>query len=176
VLWKKMAGANQALSTLNSHTYSSDWLAVLERLADSQPTNAVIRGYASRLLYNAGRLRTDDLERLFGLALSLPSAAPEAALWIEGLLSGSGSVLIHDDKLRGIIDRWLSAISADHFVQVLPLLRRTFAQFPSTERRLIGQKLRGSEGASTARAMDFDVDAARAVLPVLHRIWGISDP
>jgi hypothetical protein len=85
-------------------------------------------------------------------------------------------VLIHDDKLRGIIDRWLSAISADHFVQVLPLLRRTFAQFPSTERRLIGQKLRGSESAPTARAMDFDVDAARAVLPVLHRIWGTSDP
>jgi hypothetical protein len=176
VLWKKMAAANQALSTLNSRTYSSDWLAALERLADSQPANAVIRGYASRLLYNAARLRTDDLERLFGLALSLPSAAPEAALWIEGLLSGSGSVLIHDDQLRGIIDRWLSAISADHFVQVLPLLRRTFAQFPSTERRLIGQRLRGSEGTSTARAMDFDVDAARAVLPVLHRIWGTLDP
>ena len=176
VLWKKMAAANQALSTLNSPTYSSDWLAALERLADSQPANAVIRGYASRLLYNAARLRTDDLERLFGLALSLPSAAPEAALWIEGLLSGSGSVLIHDDQLRGIIDRWLSAISADHFVQVLPLLRRTFAQFPSTERRLIGQRLRGSEGAPMARAMDVDVDAARAVLPVLHRIWGTLDP
>jgi hypothetical protein len=176
VLWKKMAAANQALSTLNSQAYSSDWLAALERLADSQPANAVIRGYASRLLYNAARLRTDDLERLFGLALSLPSAAPEAALWIEGLLSGSGSVLIHDDQLRAIIDRWLSAISADHFVQVLPLLRRTFAQFPSTERRLIGQRLRGSEGAPTARAMDFDVDAARAVLPVLHRIWGTLDP
>jgi hypothetical protein len=172
VLWKKMAAANQALSTLNSPTYSSDWLAALERVADSQPANAVIRGYASRLLYNAARLRTDDLERLFGLALSLPSAAPEAALWIEGLLSGSGSVLIHDDQLRGIIDRWLSAISADHFVQVLPLLRRTFAQFSSTERRLIGQKLRGTGAAPAAHAMDFDVEAARAVLPVLHRIWG----
>jgi len=176
VLWKMMAAANQALSTLNSEAYNSDWLAALERLADSQPANAVIRGYASRLLYNAARLRTEDLERLFGLALSLPSAAPEAALWIEGLLSGSGSVLIHDDKLRGIIDRWLSAISADHFVQVLPLLRRTFAQFPSAERRLIGQRLRGSEGAPAARAIDFDGDAARAVLPVLHRIWGTLDP
>ena len=110
--------------------------------------------------------------RLFGLMLSLPSDAPEAALWIEGLLSGSGSVLIHDDKLRGIIDRWLSAISEDHFVQVLPLLRRSFAQFSAAERRLIGQSLRGSGAMLTSQPTDFDLDAAKAMLPVLHRIWG----
>jgi hypothetical protein len=141
-------------------------------LADSQPANAVIRGYASRLLYDAAQLQVEDLERLFGLMLSLPSAAQEAALWIEGLLSGSGSVLIHDDKLRGIIDRWLSAISAEHFVQVLPLLRRSFAQFSAAERRLIGQRLRGSGAMLTSQPTDFDLDAARAMLPVLHRIWG----
>ena len=172
VMWKKLAAANQALGTLNSESYRSDWLGALERVADSQPANAVIRGYASRLLYDAARLRVEDLERLFGLMLSLPSAAAEAALWIEGLLSGSGSVLIHDDKLRGIIDRWLSAISADHFVHVLPLLRRSFAQFSAAERRLIGQRLRGGGAAPTARLADLDADAARAMLPVLHRIWG----
>ena len=172
VMWKKLAAANQALGTLNSETFRGDWLAALERLADSQPANAIIRGYASRLLYDAARLHVEDLERLFGLMLSLPSAAPEAALWIEGLLSGSGSVLIHDDKLRGIIDRWLSAISAEHFVQVLPLLRRSFAQFSAAERRLIGQRLRGSGAMLTSQPTDFDLAAAGAMLPVLHRIWG----
>jgi hypothetical protein len=66
-------------------------------------------------------------------------------------------MMIHDNQLRGI-DRWLSAISANHFVQVLPLLRHTFAQFSSTERRLIGQRIGGSEGPLTVRAVDFDLD------------------
>jgi hypothetical protein len=172
VMWKKLAAANQAFGTLNSQDYRSEWLAALERLADSEPANAVIRGYASRLLYDAARLRAADLERLFSLMLSLPSAAPEVALWIEGLLSGSGSVLIHDHQLRGIIDRWLAAISPDRFVQVLPLLRRTFAQFSAAERRLIGQELRGSGSRATAPSAGFDLDAARAIVPVLHLIWG----
>jgi hypothetical protein len=175
VLWKKLAGANQALATLNSQSYRSDWLAALERLANAEPANAVIRGYASRLLYDAARLRVEDLERLFGLMLSLPSAAADAALWIEGLLSGSGSVLIHDDKLRGIIDRWLAGISSDHFMQVLPLLRRSFAQFSAAERKLIGQRLRGGGAAPSTQPADFDLDAARAMLPVLHRIWGTGE-
>ena len=175
VMWKKLAAAKHALSTLNSETYNSDWLATLKRLADAEPANAVIRGYAARLLYDASRLQSGDLERLFGVALSLPSAAPEAALWIEGLLSGSGTVLIHDNNLRGIIDRWLSAISAEHFVQVLPLLRRSFAQFSPAERRLIGQRLRGSGAAPLLQTKDFDIEAARAVLPVLHRIWGTGE-
>ncbi len=175
VMWKKLAAAKHALSTLNSETYNSDWLATLERLADAESVNAVIRGYAARLLYDASRLQSADLERLFGVALSLPSAAPEAALWIEGLLSGSGTVLIHDNNLRGIIDRWLSAISAEHFVQVLPLLRRSFAQFSPAERRLIGQRLRGGGAAPILQTKDFDVEAALAVLPVLHRIWGTGE-
>jgi hypothetical protein len=66
--------------------------------------------------------------------------------------------------------------TADNFVQVLPLLRRTFAQFPSPERRQIGERLRaGQQLQSKATSAEFDEAAARAVLPVLKRIWNLSE-
>jgi len=67
------------------------------------------------------------------------------------------------------------AISADHFVQVLPLLRRTFAQFRP---RNAGSLANGYAAAKAHRLRGHRLrrDAARAVLPVLHRIWGTLDP
>jgi hypothetical protein len=91
-------------------------------------------------------------------------------------LSGSGAILIHDDELRSLIDGWLRAASEDHFIQVLPLLRRTFAQFPAPERRQIGERLQAGAGAPGDRAasVEFDETAARASLTLLKRIWGLD--
>jgi hypothetical protein len=68
----------------------------------------------------------------------------------------------------------MRGVHADHFIQVLPLLRRTFSEFPAPERRLIGERLkRGGSDASAAPGPtpDFDVEAARRVLPLLRTIW-----
>jgi hypothetical protein len=175
-LYRKLIAVNQALNTLDSSDYKRDWLDTLARVADAEPANAIIRGYASRLLYDAGRLNSEQLETSFSLSLSLPSAAVEAALWIEGLLSGSGTVLIHDDGLRDIIDRWLCVISAERFIDVLPLLRRTFSQFSTSERRLIGHKVRGGAQLAAAKVTtDFDENAARSVLSTFNLIWGAGE-
>jgi hypothetical protein len=60
-------------------------------------------------------------------------------------------------------------------VQVLPLVRRTFANFPAPERRLIGERLRtgGMRGSVAIGSSEFDLAAAQAVLPVLKRIWNL---
>jgi hypothetical protein len=69
------------------------------------------------------------------------------------------------------------ATSEEHFVQVLPLLRRTFANFPAPERRHIGERLRtgGAGNSVTADTSQFDVAAAQAILPVLKRIWNLPE-
>jgi hypothetical protein len=97
------------------------------------------------------------------------------AHWIEGVLSGSGAVLVHDDRLRTLIDGWIRDTSAEHFTNVLPLLRRTFAHFPAPERRQIGERLRPGRAATAVEVRtDFDAEAAAAVLPVLKKIWNLS--
>jgi hypothetical protein len=85
---------------------------------------------------------------------------------------------MHDDELRSLIDGWVRSVSDEHFVQVLPLLRRTFAQFPAAERRQLGERLRADlrpESRPEAVASDFDATAARAVLPLLQLIWNLDE-
>ena len=41
------------------------------------------------------------------LALSPANPAPEAAAWVQGLVRGSGMVLLHQDGLWAALDEWL---------------------------------------------------------------------
>ena len=95
--------------------------------------------------------------------------------WAEGFLSGSGLLLAHDRDLLGVLDGWLASLSEQDFLDVLPLLRRTFGEFAEPERSSIGRAARhlaaGSShrrggvalAARTAAASDADeIDADRA--------------
>jgi hypothetical protein len=76
-----------------------------------------------------------------------------------------------------LVDAWLAAIPADAFVEVLPLLRRTFGTFASPERRSIGTRARAlGDPAALVVADDNDLDAelAASVLPVVAQLLGVS--
>jgi hypothetical protein len=147
---------------------------MLKRIADNEAAHPLIGGYAHRVLYDAGAVQFETLADAFSRALSAGTEPARGAHWIEGMLSGSGSVLVHDDRLRKLVDEWIRNTSVEHFVQVLPLVRRTFANFPAPERRQIGERLRPARGvAAPLSVTDFDADAAEAVLPVLKKIWNL---
>jgi hypothetical protein len=177
-VWKRMIAADQSLVALGDTGFIDGWRDCLARLASSEASHPLLAGYASRLLYDARVLEFQGLAKSLSLSLS-PGNAPElGANWIEGLLSGSGTLLIHDDRLRAVLDGWLREVSEEHFVRVLPLLRRTFSQFPRGERRVLGERLK-SKTTGTAAAVatsDFDEAAARALVPVLALIWSEESP
>jgi hypothetical protein len=172
-VWKRMVSADQSLMLLGNEEYIRGWRECLARLARNEATHPLLAGYASRLLYDARSIEFEELSQALSLALS-PGNAPETgAAWIEGLLSGSGTVLIHDDRLRTVLDDWLRSVPEEHFLRVLPLLRRTFANFPHGERRVLGERLRSKSSVPKEVARgDFDEAAAKSLLPVLNRIWG----
>lgn len=175
-LWSKLIDTNRALDSLGNADFTESWRAMLQRISLSDTAHPLISGYAHRILYDARLLEFTALSLAFSRSLSPGNEPTVGANWVEGLLSGSGAVLVHDDRLRGLVDEWVRNATADNFVQVLPLLRRTFAQFPSPERRQIGERLRaGQELQSKAASSEFDETAARAVLPVLKRIWNLSE-
>ena len=176
ILWSKLIESNRSLELLDNADHTESWRSMLQRIAQSDTAHALIAGYAHRILYDAGLIQFEGLSLAFSRSLSPGNEPIVGAHWVEGLLSGSGSVLVHDDRMRGLVDEWVRGATAENFVQVLPLLRRTFAHFPPPERRQIGERLHsGQQLQAPAANLEFDETAARAVLPVLKRIWNLGE-
>nr|WP_266659555.1 DUF5682 family protein [Streptomyces sp. NBC_00237]MCX5204728.1 DUF5682 family protein [Streptomyces sp. NBC_00237] len=167
------------------------WSRVLRTLADRDTVAGVIRGRAVRLLLDDGRLDEDDAARLMGLALSPGTPPGEAAAWIEGFVggaSGSGMLLVHDERLLALVDAWLTGVPPDAFTDVLPLLRRTFSAYEPGVRRTLGELVRrgpvrsggtpltsggpAAEAGAPGFGPTLDPARADAVLPLLHLLLG----
>jgi hypothetical protein len=138
------------------------WHDTLAAVIDRAGLHGLIEGRLSRLLRDAGRL--DDVADRMARAVSVGATPTRAAAWIEGFLAGGGLVLVHDDALLHLVDRWIAGLPARSFTDVLPLLRRTFSEYAAPERRSIGERVRRLDSASwemTEVAGD-DLDADRA--------------
>ncbi|GAA2130529.1 DUF5682 family protein [Kitasatospora kazusensis] len=162
------------------------WAGTLRALARREPSAGpatgvpgLLRGRAVRLLLDDGRLDSGEAGRRMGLVLSTANAPADAAGWVEGFLSGGGALLLHDPRLLGLLDEWLTGVSGDAFTDVLPLLRRTFSELEAGVRRTVGERVAGGPlGVVTAPVTATALDPVRAdaVLPVLTLLLGLPAP
>ncbi len=163
------------------------WRTVLRVLSGRDTVPGVIRGRAVRLLLDEGELAPDEAARLMGLVLSPGTPPGDAAAWIEGFVgggSGGGMLLVHDERLLGLVDTWLTGVPAEAFTDVLPLLRRTFSAYEPGVRRTLGELVRrgpGQRGGVAATgsgvpgfAAEPDQERADAVLPVVRLLLGLE--
>ncbi|MEO3791489.1 DUF5682 family protein [Nonomuraea sp. B10E15] len=150
------------------------WLGTLRGISDRQDLHGLIEGRLTRILLDCGGL--DDAGDRMSRAMSRGQPPARAAAWVEGFLAGGGLLLVHDPRLLGLVDGWLTGLSPDQFTDVLPLLRRTFGTFAAPERRAVGERLRsaGREAGESAQAVD-ERRAAPAVATVLS-ILGAPHP
>ncbi|WP_329040111.1 DUF5682 family protein [Streptomyces sp. NBC_00178] len=165
------------------------WTVTLRRLSSRDAVTGRVRGRATRLLLDEGRATEEGTARLMSLALSPGTPPADAAAWIEGFAggaSGGGMLLVHDERLLSLVDAWLTGIPAETFVDVLPLLRRTFAAYEPAVRRSLGELVRrgpdrgGAGGESRAFTPGFghppDGERADAVAPVVRLLLGLDTP
>lgn len=157
-----------------------DWKLILRKLLDAGSTHALIGGLAARLLLESGALSAEEAGPILMRALSRGQEPTQAAAWIEGFLSGQGSILVHDPTLLPLLERWVEGLADDAFMAVLPLVRRTFATFEAPERAKIasriGQSTQTSTQASEGPMWTLDVARAQSVLPVLGLLLGREFP
>ncbi|MDX3363335.1 DUF5682 family protein [Streptomyces sp. ME02-6978.2a] len=164
------------------------WYEVLRVLSARDTCAGIVRGRAVRLLLDEGELDEGEAARLMGLVLSPGTPPADAAAWMEGFLgggSGGGLLLVHDERLRGLVDAWLTAVPDSAFEDVLPLLRRTFAAYEAGVRRTLGELVRRGPGARGSAVHPgagapgfgdgFDSGRADAVLPVLGLLLGTAE-
>lgn len=177
-LVRRILGVHESLALLDRADHVGRWTATLRQLADRAGLHGLVAGRCTRLLLDGGALDAGDAARRMSATLSVGSEPAQAAAWVEGFLSGSALILLHDRVLLDVVDGWLAGVADDTFTDVLPLLRRTFATFGPAERRQIGERVRRLDGAGPVAAgeADDDLDAARGelVLPTVARILGMA--
>ena len=152
----------------------ADWLTALARLLDRADVPAEIAGRVVRVLFDAGRI--DDGPQRLHRALSYGSSASDKAAWVDGFFADGALLLIHDPELRGLMDGWVADLTDEEFVDVLPLVRRTFSTFSAPERRLIGERIAAARSGRprTAPAQTYDLTLAAPALATVDRLLGVA--
>ena len=165
-----------AIALLADDGLRHEWLSTVSGLVDRSDLPGILAGRMTRLLRDEQFCDADETEVRLARSLTVGVPAATAAGFVEGFVSGGGLLLVHDEALLSLVDRWLTGLPGDTFTQVLPLLRRTFSEFAAPERRAVGERIRnrgGSGGPAPVTTSD-DLDPGRVglIVPVLATILG----
>jgi Family of unknown function (DUF5682) len=168
---------NGTIKLLQNPAQLESWRKVLLQISSQQNVHGLVQGRCCRLLFDDGSLDTEATSTRLSLALSIANEPTAAAAWAEGFLRGSGLLLLHSDGIWQVLDNWIAGLSADNFVAVLPLLRRTFATFSSPERQQMGEKVAKGQVISKVIVSEFDnfnIDRSCQALPIVAQLLGFT--
>lgn len=144
---EKLSAAYNSLNILSDDTLSTEWLSFIKEIADSEAVHPLLRGYSTRALHSSDILDSEAVAEVLSRYTSRALLPLDIAYWLEGFLAGSAQVLLIDDLLWGLSNNWVLGLSKEHFDELLPVLRRTFGNYTSAERRQIAE--RAKEGNKT---------------------------
>lgn len=174
---ERLEATHAGLGIIQRPELVAEWQRTLAVLAGQQGLHGLLAGRVNRLLMDQGALEPAEVARRLGLALGPANPPEQAAAWLEGLLRGSGLLLLHDEALWTIIDAWVADLPAGVFTAVLPLVRRTFSAFTAAERRQMGE--RAARGEARSRGLEaaaaLDEERADRVLPLVTHLLGLAD-
>ncbi len=173
---ESLLAADRAIALRQGEEQTFVWQRALRTIALSEAATALLRGACTRLLLDASVLSADDVQPLLQRALS-PGVEPlAAAQWLDGFLNRNATVLLHGDTVWPLIDGWLSGLGDEHFVRVVPLVRRTFSEFEAADRRDLGERVKrpGSTIRAAAPAHEWNAPRAMRALPMLRELYGIA--
>lgn len=178
---ESMNRVHESVLLLNREGQKAEWLKTLRGLVDRDGVHGFVRGRCCRILLEQHSIDEAELQRLTKLTLSPATEPAQAASWIEGVLQGSGLLMLNQDALWRALDGWMSNLAPDLFVALLPILRRAFSNFQGPERRKMGEKVKHIHASSETTHTTADGDQsginqehARRVLPLLAQLMGVT--
>jgi hypothetical protein len=149
----------------------SRWLETLNTMIDRTDVHGLLNGRLVRLLLDAEQL--DDAPVRMQRALSAGVPAADKAAWVDGFFADGALLLIHDAELRRLLDEWICQLDDAQFVDMLPLLRRTFGTFATAERQAIaGRIATRTQNLDQQRAAEVDLELAAPALATVDLILG----
>ena len=181
-LLNKLVATDYALSILNREELNLMWRNFIGQVRSSANVHPLLSGYATRLLNDKGEISAEEMETTLSFYSSVGNAPADMAYWFEGFLRSSGSILLLDDRLWNLVNNWVCSQDKDTFMELLPVLRRTFSEFTSAERRKLGEKARRTDSTGTSSAVGASVteneclnrEEAKKVIPVIRQLLGLE--
>ena len=174
-LTEKIKDVHQSILLLDDEALKIEWIETITKIVASPQAAPMIQGYCCKILYDLKILDNDETGNEFSKALSINNSPDFSANWIEGFLKDAATVLILDDNIWNIVNNWLFNLDEIIFLQVVPLLRRTFSTYSNVEKRKLAQRAVHGTQKSISSVSTIDIDGGRAkqVLPILEKLMGL---
>lgn len=174
---EKIKEVNRAVLLLDEAELLESWFDTLQKIITNRQAAAGVHGCCCKLLYDAGRVTREATAAEFSKALSLTGDPAYAANWVEGFLKDAATVLMLDDEIWGIVNGWVASLHEDAFMNVIPLLRRTFSLYSQPEKIKIAERAKQGRTAAGSRNVQapssIDKDRADRVLPILEKLMAL---
>lgn len=172
---ERIREVHDAVLLLENETYKEDWLTLLQKVLASDNTEPIIHGACCKILYAQKQISSEETAITFYKALSIHDNPTYSGNWLEGFLTDGATVLLFDDEIWEIMNEWLGSLPDELFIQIIPLLRRTFSSYTNPEKRKIAQKANQTQTSSThfQEVTDENLNTERAekVLPIIEKFF-----
>lgn len=136
---ERLVAVDYAMATANQPGLMEMWTELVNKIG-KHGSHPLLSGYCTRLL----RIRI-SLDARNGPNVELLHVSREHGIrhgiWFEGFLKSSGTILLLDDQLWGLVNSWLATLNDGSFMELLPILRQNFQRkYSLPERRKLGEK------------------------------------
>ncbi|MBN8678300.1 MAG: hypothetical protein J0M29_08750 [Chitinophagales bacterium] len=168
-MFVQIRSVHEAVQLLDMNELREAWLRALQVVAEKDGVHALLHGCCTRLLLDGKWLDADEVASQFSRALSVGNDPMLSAYWMEGFLKGSGLILLYDAVLWNLLYQWVGTLPEEAFVNLLPILRRTFSKFEPGERKQLGEKAKKGQVNLSSKALEAAsdrFDAGLAAMPL----------
>ncbi|ROP39210.1 DUF5682 family protein [Saccharothrix texasensis] len=166
---KAVEGADDAVRLAADDEHRDTWQRALKSLVAMPDAHGLPTGRATRLLWETGALDSDEVATRLHRAVSL---AAGATAFVAGFLRGSAALLTADPRLFGVVDEWLTGLSGADFAAALPLLRRAVGDFSPAERRMLGDRVKGTAAGGAVAVGEWDEELAARLVGHVRDLLG----
>jgi len=169
-LFEKIQRLNHSIFILKNPSFIHDWYQVLMSIAENTASQTMLNALVHRILFERNIYSSEKISQRMHYHLSVGSKVMDQALWIEGFLHGSAMILIHHFPFWQIVDGWIAEVAESHFMEIVPVLRRTFAQFSPAEKRKLSFYAQHGRKEKVSESRSLDQQRIRVIMPMLEKI------
>ncbi|MEP7195482.1 MAG: DUF5682 family protein [Saprospiraceae bacterium] len=142
---KRMLSCLNLLFTFFLHSEDKSYNDLLKTeliiISTNEIVHPIIRGKVWNDLLNERWIGEEQFVTELNYQFRSQTDAQKTAFWMEGFLYQTNNFYLFQDQPLFLINEWLITLDEDNFRGILPLLRRSFSELNTSERRRIISRL-----------------------------------